>query len=1060
MRQNLSYLLMASLLLLAGCAIKEIDTDGPSGTASEAVVSVINATIDDGGDSFKTTMGTPTGKRYPIEWVAGDRISINGIESLGVADEDILDFGRSASFKFTSEITGEKKAVYPSQRVKAFSSGVATLELAQTQSYTPGSFDPRAALMLGRSTGDLKFANAMAYIKLTPTGNGAKIVRMEVTALGNEKLSGAFTTSDFATVSPAVSAENYPSVALVCPTPVTLGTPLIVAIPAQTYASGFMITLQDENGYVMQKSHKSSFAAAAGKMFNITYEYLPSVPKASAVSIDGSFDEWKDVPAVAYSIPDGDVRYTALRTLRLTSDDKFVYGYMEIDEPGFSFPMPCDLFVDADGNENTGGKLTSTDNKETKLPYTDSGLEWYIEGGLHGASYYNNFASCLNAHEYTGANGAGIFSSLTSRYGEYDDEKLYGKGSINGNKIGRLEFKMARGYFSLIGKRMKMGIKLMDGNHDWDCYGLLPQGNTDTDGKAGAVPMAVLAMDKSTDVPPVLTEPITIDGKFDDWTSAKDVQICRLPDGAKLGGAHELRVAASSKYVYFYLDASDNKAVTDGVTLDFLIDKDANPATGMYLANQLGFNEDNMFLSKGIDWYIQTNLYYGANYHNMNTLAYILECTGNFGQPYGVATCRNRNTECSPSISNAKIVSSGSNLIMEWRLERKFFELKGMTARFGLRYMNPGYTVAGALPQGPAEGGNYGKADMFEVDLPIYFDSHSGYEDDRWYRMRGLVLSNEDAGWNGKAFDRSKIDYINIAKNHHINCLSIYNFPYGTKAWEDFKAECAANKIDIEYQEHMIGALLQRGAKLSEHPEYFRMDVYGKRVTGNACPSSAGALAILKEQAKWVATTYRSTNHKYYCWMDDGSNGGPDPICNCAACKAAGWNAADQALVFENVIIEGLREVDPEATLAHLAYDYTIQAPSKVKPQEGIFLEFAPIHRSYYYPISNKSIRKGGHMTHGEMLQCLENNLKLFPAETAEVLEYWVDASLSSDYDFNNLKPVPWNLSIFNSDLDCYASYGIHCITAYSAYIGPKYAGMYGYKCLEEYGDGLYNYTK
>lgn len=1055
-------MIFAASLLFAGCAMQEMDNVDSSAVQSEAVVSVINARIDDGGDELKTALGTPNGKCYPVEWRAGDKININGAASLALTSEDIEDFGRSAFFKFTTEISGEKKAVYPAERVKSYSNGVATLELAQTQTYTAGNFDPRGALMLGKSTGDLKFSNAMAYIKLTPTGTGAKIVRMEITALGGEKLSGAFTTSDFATISPASSGESYPSVAIVCSTPVALGTTIIAAIPAQTYASGFMITLQDENGCIMQKSHTSSLAATAGKMFNITVEYVPSVPVASGMSVDGNFDDWKTVPAVAYSIPDGDVRYTALRTLKLTSDDKFVYAYMEIDEPGYSFSMPCDFFVDRDGDVSTGGKLTSTDNHETKLPYTDSGLEWYIEGSLHGASSYSHFASDFNAYEYMGKDGEGIFSGTTSRYGEYGDAQFEGKGSIDGNNIGRVEFKMARGYFGLTGKKMSMGIKLMDGANEWNCYGLLPQGVKGQDGKAGAVSMATLAMERSSDTPPVMTEPIRIDGSFDDWAAAQDVQVCKLPSGALLGGAHELRVAASSKYVYFYLDATDNKGkgAAGGVTLDFFMDKDANPSTGMYMANQLGFNEDNMFLSKGIDWYIQTNLFNGDNYHNMNSIAFLLECTGNFGQAYGAATVVNHSPECSASISNAKIVSSGDNLIMEWRIDREYFGLKGMSARFGLRYMNPGYTVAGALPQAASEGGAYGKADMFAVELPTFVGNKAGFEDDRWFRMRGLVFSNDDAGWNGTSFDRSKIDYINIAKNHHINCLSVYNFPNGTQAWEDFKAECAANNIDIEFQEHMIGALLQRGAKLAEHPDYFRMDEKGNRVTGNACPSSPEAIAILKEQAKWVAATYRSTNNKYYCWMDDGVYGGAAPICNCPKCKAAGWNAADQALIFENAILEGLRSVNPKATLAHLAYDYTIEAPSKVKPVDGIFLEFAPIHRSYEYPLSNKGVRKGGHQTHGQMLQCLEANLKVFPSETAQVLEYWVDASLASDYKIGALKPVPWNLTIFNDDLATYASYGIHCVTAYSAFIGPVYAGKYGVTCLEQYGDGLYNYTK
>ena len=46
------------------------------------------------------------------------------------------------------------------------------------------------------------------------------------------------------------------------------------------------------------------------------------------------------------------------------------------------------------------------------------------------------------------------------------------------------------------------------------------------------------------------------------------------------------------------------------------------------------------------------------------------------------------------------------------------------------------------------------------------------------------------------------------------------------------------------------------------------------------------------------------------------------------------------------------RQFDPQATLSHISYHHTLAAPVQVKPEAGIFLEFAPIARDYAKPIT------------------------------------------------------------------------------------------------------------
>lgn len=316
-----------------------------------------------------------------------------------------------------------------------------------------------------------------------------------------------------------------------------------------------------------------------------------------------------------------------------------------------------------------------------------------------------------------------------------------------------------------------------------------------------------------------------------------------------------------------------------------------------------------------------------------------------------------------------------------------------------------------------------------------------------FFKMRGIV-----AGWSD-VNNPSKIDYIQIAKDNGINTFSIFNANRNSSAWKDFAAKCAEASIDLEYEEHMLAFLIPRDL-FGEHPDYFRMDKNGIRVNdANGCPSSIGALAEVYKNAIKIGRDYEPTNNRYYFWLDDGGD-----ICHCDQCK--NYNAADQALIFENEIITALKEINPDAMLAHLCYHNTVDAPSKIKPNEDVFLEFAPFTRSWSAPLSHTWVKSSrSTLTHGDYLKALKENLKIFPAETAQVLEYWMDASLFSGWNPNKLVKIPWDNEIFLDDLATYASLGIRNITCYTAYVGPDYVTKFGdISFLSQYGQGLLKY--
>ena len=324
-------------------------------------------------------------------------------------------------------------------------------------------------------------------------------------------------------------------------------------------------------------------------------------------------------------------------------------------------------------------------------------------------------------------------------------------------------------------------------------------------------------------------------------------------------------------------------------------------------------------------------------------------------------------------------------------------------------------------------------------------------DSDRWFKTRGIVC-----GWSDvyAPYHTYKIDYLNIARMHHLNTFSIYGADRSTNTWKEYMAEAAEIGVKFEFQEHMMSFLLPRDL-FNSHPEYFRMNKQGVRIDdANGCPSSEGAMQEVFKNAKDIGSRYEPTNHRYYFWLDDGGD-----VCYCDKCK--GLSASDQALMFENTVIKALKELDPDAMLAHLAYHNTTNAPKSVKPQKDIFLEFAPFYRTWSHALSETWAEGKNGWTHAKYIKALEDNLKVFPTETAQVLEYWMDDSLFSGWNPSDLKPVPWNSKIFQDDLKTYAKHGIRHITCYCAYVGPEYHKKFGFpEFLNEYADGLYNFVK
>ncbi len=308
------------------------------------------------------------------------------------------------------------------------------------------------------------------------------------------------------------------------------------------------------------------------------------------------------------------------------------------------------------------------------------------------------------------------------------------------------------------------------------------------------------------------------------------------------------------------------------------------------------------------------------------------------------------------------------------------------------------------------------------------------------FQTRGVVLTPSDLS----------LDWPERAAKAGLTTIALHPFPgvvskfIGSPAGQEFLEKCTRLGLNVEYELHAMGELLPRSLFRTQ-PECFRMNDKGVRTPeGNLCVHSARALEIVSSNAVRIAQQLKPTTGRYFFWGDDGK-----PWCRCQQCKE--YSDSDQALLLENHLVRELRRIDSRAQLAHLAYHNTIKPPARVKPDPGVFLEFAPIYRRYDSPYEqqNKADDK-------DSCQALVDNLKVFPVESSQVLEYWLDASKFSKWKRPSVK-LPWRRDVLTADAEYYVRLGVRHVTTFAVYVDADYMKRYGDPFeIQEYGDVLH----
>jgi len=317
-----------------------------------------------------------------------------------------------------------------------------------------------------------------------------------------------------------------------------------------------------------------------------------------------------------------------------------------------------------------------------------------------------------------------------------------------------------------------------------------------------------------------------------------------------------------------------------------------------------------------------------------------------------------------------------------------------------------------------------------------------------FYASRGAVLVPEDltlADWPGRA------------RRAGLNVLALHPTPGAvadyvhTAGGQGFLASCRNLGLAVEYELHAMGELLPREL-FGHYPDLFRMDEQGQRQRDwNLCVHSPAALERVAENALRLAEVLRPTSGRYHLWGDDGR-----PWCRCPRCRP--YADSEQALILENHLLTVLRTVDARCELAHLAYLNTLEPPRQVRPLPGIFLEFAPIARRYDVPLSLREARLNETSpSHGAQLDALDANLEVFGRQSAQVLEYWLDASRFSGWKRPAVK-IPWHTDVLAADLDAYAERGIQQVTSFAVWLDAEYVARYGDAPLADYGRQLRTY--
>ncbi len=307
-------------------------------TKQEALLTVIHASHEElDGESRTAFSGSK------VVWSSADAISVNGQASTSIS----ISSTNPSSADFTLPlISSPYYAIYPASCFVAGSfvpsqGRYGSVNLPQEQTYTAGSFDPSASVMLGKSDAqqpsDIFFRHAVAWMRVTVNSAPAKITRIELSANGGEDMSGSF-AFDPSSMKLVGGSESRP-VRLVSASGVSSGTAMIISIPARDYPSGITLRVICANKTYCEKVSAKSFTAEPGKIYNTALTYVKSGTVVGAGAEDAydcelTLTPYWELNAAGHS-PNSHAGQTSRSTFTFVGD-----SYVEVKEEVTGIPIP------------------------------------------------------------------------------------------------------------------------------------------------------------------------------------------------------------------------------------------------------------------------------------------------------------------------------------------------------------------------------------------------------------------------------------------------------------------------------------------------------------------------------------------------------------------------------------------------------------------------------------------------------------------------------------------------------------------------------------------------
>lgn len=267
---------IAVFAAMVSCAKVETPTQEEQGSK----LNIITATVKN--DATKVAISTSDYTLFDHLWQTGDQVSVidgtNKLYTLATGNGE-----RTATFSGESALSGTTPyyAIYPYDIAATLDGSTITTTFPATQTYTPGSYDKAALVMIGKGEDadnfGFKLASSIIQITLTPS-TSYTVKKVEITANGGESIAGTAQVNYDDGMPNVTMTDGVPTVSVTFGDglAMTAGTPytFYVALPAVTLSSGVSVAVTDSDNNLLLKKSSS---------LSLTRNYVTKMPALTAV---------------------------------------------------------------------------------------------------------------------------------------------------------------------------------------------------------------------------------------------------------------------------------------------------------------------------------------------------------------------------------------------------------------------------------------------------------------------------------------------------------------------------------------------------------------------------------------------------------------------------------------------------------------------------------------------------------------------------------------------------------------------------------------------------------